>query len=113
MKPTFPDKITIGDKYGPAMQITDPAEALEYYEACVEHTMRVTEQPALKSREAAEKCERENLGYYAGYYDVTTQERVEKLFGAAHPVFGSTKGPQMTAQEVFDRGVAEGMKGRP
>lgn len=80
----FPDKITIGDKYGPAMEITDQAQADAYFEKCVEHTMRHG-----RTREVAESIERQNLGYYAGYYDSETRACVEKLFRCRHPVFGA------------------------
>lgn len=76
--------ITIGEKYAPAMDITDQEVADAYFEACVQHTMDWG-----KSREEAENTERENLGYYAGYYGNETRERVERLFGCAHPVFGA------------------------
>jgi hypothetical protein len=77
MKPSFPDVITIGDKYGPAMQIEDAAEAAEYFEVCVDHHLRTAKAPI--TREEVERIERQNLGYYAGYYNVHTQERVERL----------------------------------
>lgn len=76
--------ITIGDKYGPAMEMQTEAEAAEYFERCVAHTMSFG-----KSRVEAENIERQNLGYYAGYYSNETRERVERLFKCAHPVFGS------------------------
>jgi hypothetical protein len=79
----FPANITSGEKYGPAMQITDQAEADAYFEKCVQHMMARG-----RSREEAEQIERSNLGYYAGYYDTETRERVERLFRCAHPVFG-------------------------
>jgi hypothetical protein len=88
-KPYIPDQVTIGEKYGPAMAITEPEAAREYFEACVEQHQR--RKPGT-TREEAERIERQNLGYYAGYYNVHTQERVDRLFGAAHPVFGSTGG---------------------
>lgn len=97
MKP-FPDKMTIGEKYEPAMKITDEAEAKEYFERCVEHTMRF---PKIKDREEAEKIERSNLGYYAGYYSPEVGKRVNRLFGAVHPIFG-TKTP--TPEEAFEAG---------
>lgn len=81
----FPDKITIGDKYGPAMAITDGAEAKAYFRRCVRHTMRFNQEDVAD----AERIERINLGYYAGYYDHETRRRVERLFLAKHPVFGS------------------------
>ena len=79
----LPIKITIGEKYGPAMAITDQAEADEYFESCVEHSMHHG-----YSREEADRVERINLGYYAGYYSSETRERVERLFRCSHPVLG-------------------------
>lgn len=104
----LPDQITIGDKYGPAMAITDEAEAKEYFRRCVRHTMRLNGE----DREEAERVERMNIGYFAGYYDHETRARVERLFGCAHPIFGSIaeKGPP-TADEAFAAGLALGKKG--
>lgn len=98
----LPDKITIGDKYGPAMQITDPKEAQEYFQVCVEHCMRFGD-----TREEAEAIERGNLGYFAGYYGADTRARVERLFNCAHPIFGAIadKGSP-TPAEAFMAGVA-------
>jgi hypothetical protein len=78
--------ITIGEKYAPAMAITDEAEADAYFQRCVAHTLGC--RPEL-NRDAAERIERQNLGYYAGYYDEDTRRRVERLFKTAHPVFGA------------------------
>jgi hypothetical protein len=80
----FPEQITIGDKYRPAMEITEQVAADEYFERCVTHCMSFG-----KSRKEAEAIERANLGYYAGYYSHETRARVERLFSCAHPVFGS------------------------
>lgn len=80
----LPKQITIGDKYRPAMEITDQAAATEYFERCVEHCMGFG-----KTREEAEKVERANLGYFAGYYGPDVRARVERLFTCEHPVFGS------------------------
>ena len=97
MKPN----ITIGEKYGPAMEMASQEEADAYFEKCVQHTMLFG-----KSREEAESVERQNLSYYAGYYDNQTRRRVEKLFRCAHPVFGpigGTNGP--TPEEAFEAGM--------
>ena len=77
-------EISIGDKYGPAMEMADQAEADRYFQECVAHTMAFG-----KTQEEAEKIERTNLGYYAGYYSAETRARVERLFRCAHPVFGA------------------------
>jgi hypothetical protein len=80
----FPCTITIGEKYDRAMAITEQAQADEYFERCVEHAMRCFG----ASREEAEIVERAGLAYYAGYFDNTVRERVERLFHCGHPVFG-------------------------
>jgi hypothetical protein len=101
------DKITYGDKYDPAMSITDQAEADLYFNACVEHTMRV--RPA--DRAEAERIERSNLGYWAGYYNNATRKRVERLFRCAHPIFGliAEKGAP-TPEEALEIGRSMGKK---
>ena len=92
--------ISIGDKYGPAMAITDQAEADAYFQQCVAHTMAFG-----KSQEEAESIERGNLGYYAGYYSSETRERVERLVNCAHPVFGSIAERGVpTAEEALEAG---------
>lgn len=102
----LPREIANDDKYGPAMKITEQAEADEYFEACVAHCMSFG-----TKREEAEKIERSNLGYYAGYWDGDTRERVERLFKCAHPIFGSIaeKG-EPTPEEAFAMGQAMGEK---
>jgi hypothetical protein len=81
----LPEKLTIGEKYGPAMAITDAAEAKAYFRRCVRHTRRY----GGKDRGEAERIERINIGYYAGYYDHEARVRVERLFLTKRPVFGA------------------------
>lgn len=92
---------TQAEKYDPAMDITDQAEADAYFEDLVKHCMLFN-----KTREEAEKIERANLGYYAGYHDDATRERVERLFNCEHPIFGRIKdnGPP-TKREAFMSGI--------
>ena len=80
---TWPLKLTIGAKYGPAMGIHDPILALYYKEACIEHTMACGH-----SRQEAITIENSNLGYYSGYYSDETRRRVQALYNTAHPIFG-------------------------
>jgi len=98
----FPEKITVGDKYGPAMDITDQAEADAYFARCVEHTMSFG-----ITREEAESIERQSLGYYAGYCSNKTRARVERLFRCSHPIFGAigkvgAPTPEEAVQAGFD-----------
>lgn len=81
----LPKEITIGDKYGPAMEITDQDEADAYFQICVDHCMVHFD----RERGEAESIERQNLGYFSGYYGAEVRERVERLFHCSHPVFGS------------------------
>jgi hypothetical protein len=108
MKP-LPSKISIGDKYRPAMEITTQADADEYFAVCVQHTMSFG-----TDREKAEDIERQNLGYFAGYYDNETRERVERLFRCKHPVFGSIaeNGPP-TPESALLSGLLRGLKEKP
>ena len=94
----FPDTISYGEKYGPAMEIRDQADADVYFDRCVEHLMR--RRPEM-SRTDAERIERGNLGYFAGYYNAETMERVNRLFRTTHPVFGGTA---PIAEEAFKAG---------
>lgn len=98
----LPDMITIGDKYGPAMEMTEQSDADAYFERLVEHTMRM--RPC--GRVLAESIERQNLGYYAGYYSDETRRKVEQLFHCAHPIFGKiTEVGAPTAEEAMQAGM--------
>ena len=98
-KGPVPREVSIGDCYGPAMKIIDAAEAGKYYEKLVAHSMLFG-----NSRAEAESIEKQNLGYYAGYYDSETRARVEKLFCCAHPIFGAISQGEPTAEEAFKMG---------
>jgi hypothetical protein len=63
--------------------------------------------PAARRAEA-ERIERANLGYYAGYYSTATRERVERLFSCAHPIFGAiaSAGAPTPAEALLSGAVA-------
>jgi hypothetical protein len=98
---TLPENLTIGEAYDPAMKINNQEEANEYFEALVVRNMTYFE----KSRKESEQIEKSNLGYFAGYYDNETRERVERLFMCSHPIFGSIaeKGSP-TPEDAFEMG---------
>lgn len=100
------DQITIGEKYGPAMKIKDQAKADAYFEECVAHNMKLGD----NTREQAERIERVNLGYFAGYYDNETRLRVERLFRCCHPAFGPASEGVPTTEEAFRLGQELGSK---
>lgn len=106
--PPMPDEMTIREKYDPAMSITDQVEADRYFERCVEHTMRFG-----NDRAKAESIERQNLGYYAGYFDHATRIRVERLFRCAHPIFGSAAvNGEPSAEEALAAGRMMGERAK-
>ena len=105
----FPKGTTIGEMYGPAMEITGQTAADAYFERLVESYVANWGKP----REEAESVIRTNLGYYAGYYSQETRERVERLYRCAHPIFGAiATNPPPTAEQAFRTGLAIGQASR-
>jgi hypothetical protein len=100
----IPAKITIGEKYSPAMEMQDEAEAAEYFERLVQHMMAFGH-----PREEAERIERDNLGYFAGYYGHETRARVERLFQCEHPIFGKISEHVPTPDECLVAGLKMGL----
>lgn len=98
----MPDEMTIGEAYSPAMEMTDASDALMYREALMERLARFHPEMTPAQIESAIMS---NLGYYAGYYSYETRQRVQALFGAVHPIFGST---QPTPEEAFKAGYDMG-----
>lgn len=103
----LPLRITTGEKYDPAMKVTDQAEADEMFERLVRHSLAT----GASSRQEAERIERSNLGYYAGYYDQETRLRVEKLYRCTHPVLGPAT-IQHTPEEILKMGMEVGKAGK-
>lgn len=81
----LPRNITIGEKYEPAMKVQTKTAAKHYFRRLVKHSMHWFGM----GRKAAVELEKTNLGYFAGYYDAETRERVERLFECQHPYFGA------------------------
>lgn len=76
--------LTYGECLHPAMKITDQADATQYLNDYVAFVMTTG-----KSKSEAESICKQNLGYFAGYYDNETMARINKLFCTTHPIFGS------------------------
>lgn len=72
--------------YEKAMTIQTQERADQYFDELVK--LCLSEKPDM-SRTEAERIQRHNLGYFAGYYDHETRERVERVFHCAHPIFGA------------------------
>lgn len=89
-----------GEVFDPVMRMTGQAEAdsfLEEYAAYIAGCQGI-------SVPEAKVIARSNIGYYAGYNDLETRQRVELLFGAPHPMLGSSFGPQPTPDDAFRMG---------
>ena len=97
----LPDVMTNGEAYGPAMKITDKAEAKVYLQALIDRHVRITDHDPTE----AEMIVKTNLGYYSGYYDDETMIRVQNLFDCEHPVFGKAERGLPTPAEAFQMGV--------
>jgi hypothetical protein len=93
--------ITLREKYELAMAITDPDQAAQYFEQCVQHNMA----HSVNNLTQAEAIERANLGYWAGYYSRETRLRVEELFQCQHPILGKAKDKEWTPEELLDKGM--------
>ena len=91
--------------YETAMQITSQAEADEFFEHLVDSMVEISG----KTKKEQIKIQRNNLGYFAGYYDDATRIRVEKLFKCSHPIFGSIeKNGAPTPEQALKMGMKLG-----
>lgn len=110
------DVLTIGEALRPAMQITDEADAAQYladYTAYIQRaieTQRAYEEKPHGDGLSAEQIARTNIGYFAGYYDRETRERVGRLFACEHPVFGKAAVSVPTPEQAFEAGLLRGMQ---
>lgn len=62
-----------------------------------------------KDGEEAEYVIKSNLGYMAGYCNHEAAQKVQRLFGAVHPVFGTADYHKtVTPEEAFEAGKRVG-----
>lgn len=106
--PTFERDSTFRDLLEPAMKIAQARdhEAAKAFMAAY-RTYLIDEWD--RTPEDADEVIRVNVGYYAGYYGDETQRAVLEVFGAAHPVFGTTR---PTLEEAFDAGFLDAIENR-
>jgi hypothetical protein len=78
----------LGDKMS-NMDDAMKVQTVEEADAFIEQVM-VENNVSAKDRPEKEQILRSNAAYFAGYYDQETRERIERVFKAAHPIFGST-----------------------
>jgi hypothetical protein len=89
--PENKDVLTYDETVGPAMLITDQAEADAYLADYLAYTRKWLAVDPHPKGLTAEEIVRINLGYESGYCSMEVQERVEKLFHTKHPIFGKIK----------------------
>lgn len=100
----LPLTISNGDKYNPLMRVTEQDDADMMFERCVKHTMRCNID---LTRDQAEAIDRSNIGYWTGYFDSETAQRVNRLFKTQHPILG---GQIRTPEEIFNLGMEMGKR---
>lgn len=91
--------LTYGECLHPAMKITDEDDAKQYFEAYL--AFQKENMKDATGQYTAEQICKINLGYFAGYYDNETQQRVNRLFCTTHLIFGSS---EPTPEEAFECG---------
>lgn len=102
-RPKLAKTINIAEKYDPAMEIINQVDADIYFDQLVRHSMENLE----LSYEDAVKLERDNLGYWAGYFGRDVSIRVENLFQAKHPILGSFKSEQIFINNIYPHNTEE------
>ena len=98
--------LNYGECLKPAMEIQTEADAMQYKRDYIAYTQKFLDKERRTDEKTAEDIVNINLGYFAGYYDNETRERVERLFCTKHPIFGSIESNgSPTAKEAFTSGL--------
>ena len=77
--------------------IDDPVLSKEFY---LEYFRMIKDAEPTMSDAAINARISDNLGYYAGYFDVETRKKVREVYGAVHPIFGD-RYEDLTPEEVM------------
>jgi hypothetical protein len=112
MKNEFPnirEGAPVDELYTPAIEIAkagDTIKAGRYFAALVENCLAAK---GIDETEA-KRIVSSNIGYWAGYFERGTIEKVYEVFGCAHPVFGIST---PDSGEAFRMGVEMGKRTIP
>jgi len=80
--------LTFGECLDPTAEISSEEEAEQYLKDYTEYVQNaLNKNPRNDEMTALDIC-KINIGYYSGYLDSETAERVKKLFNCKHPIFG-------------------------
>ena len=102
---------TIGELYTPAVELAikgDRKTSKKYFDELVKHCFEMSkiERPHDNvDMEEVTRIVHSNIGYWAGYFEKGTIEKVHEIFGSAHPVFGKET---PTATQAFNMGLELG-----
>ncbi len=102
--PENKEVLTYGECLDPAMKITNKEDAEQYFNEYVKFIQKHLDKEPNEKGLSAEQIAKQNLGYYAGYYDKETRIRVENLFACSHPIFGNAANGVPTPEEAFEKG---------
>lgn len=72
---------TFGQLLDGTAAVKDRNEAHDYFWDLVDYYIKRYG----KTQREAVAVASQNIGYYSGYFDITTAERVRELFGVKHP----------------------------
>lgn len=106
--PEGKEVLTYGECLRPACEkIKTREDAAQYFKAYVAFIQKAIDKEgaAGKDKDAA-AIAKSNLGYFAGYYDGETMERVNRLFDTAHPIFG--RAFDVTPKQALEAGIKAG-----
>jgi hypothetical protein len=95
---------THGELLGAAMQVQTVEEAQAYFAAYVDRLgeLHYLTEETVPLRPVLEDQARRQIAYFAGYYDQATYDRVLRLYGLAHPVFGTEYPTPEVAMELAE-----------
>lgn len=99
---------TMGEIFNTALDIANTADSdrcQAFLTSCIEYIMSKNNCNIAE----AERIAKSNLGYFAGYYNNSVYETINKAYGAVHPVFG--RNPfEVTPEEAYRNGLEAGRK---
>ena len=85
--PDNKETLTYGECLDPTSKITDQADADQYKAAYIAYQKMHMKGDRNDKGLTAEDIVNSNIGYWSGYYDSETAERIKRLFKCNHPIF--------------------------
>ena len=106
--PEGKETLTYGECLRPACEkIKTREEAAQYFKDYVAFIQKAIDKEGKEGKgKDAVAIAKSNLGYFAGYYDGETMERVNRLFDTSHPIFG--RAFDVTPEQALKAGIKAG-----